>query len=64
MNDNPNMTEELAAKALTLVSQIGLKQHQAAAFLGINQGRVSEVISGKRFAHVKPWPKGDLQLDI
>jgi predicted transcriptional regulator len=56
------MTLELAAKAKALV-KLGLKQHQAAAILGVNQGRISEVISGKRFAYVPPADPSDLQLD-
>lgn len=29
-------------------------QHEIAAVLGVNQGRVSEVLSGKRYAHIPP----------
>lgn len=50
----PRMNAALAAKALTLVKKLKLKQHQAAAVLGVNQGRISEVITGKRFAGTKP----------
>jgi hypothetical protein len=45
----PPMSAELADKAITLVKVYGLKQHQAAAILGLNQGRISEVITGKRY---------------
>ena len=48
----PPMTAELASKVITLVKVIGLKQHQAAALLGLNQGRVSEVMTGKRYLGV------------
>lgn len=37
-----------------LAAKGGLFQHEIAAQLGINQGRVSEVLSGKRFASVEP----------
>lgn len=58
------MTAELASKAITLVKVIGLKQHQAAAILGLNQGRISEVITGKRYPSVKPCPPDQLSLDL
>jgi len=32
---------------------LGLAQHQIAALFGTNQGRISEVLSGKRFATAK-----------
>lgn len=60
----PSMTAELAAKAITLVKVMGLKQHQAAAILGLNQGRISEAINGKRFRGVKPCPPDQLSLDL
>lgn len=60
----PPMTAELAAKAITLVKSFGLKQHQAAAILGLNQGRISEVLNGKRFPHTPPCPPDQLSLDL
>lgn len=48
------ITAEMAAKIKYLVGVIGLFQHQAAAILGINQGRVSEVMNGKRHPNVPP----------
>jgi plasmid maintenance system antidote protein VapI len=60
----PPMTAELAAKALTLVKVFKLKQHQAAAVLGVNQGRINEVIKGKRFVGVSPWPADQLCFDF
>ena len=48
------ITPEIAAKIKYLVRVMGLFQHQAAALLGINQGRVSEVITGKRHPGVGP----------
>ena len=48
IKSTPPMSAELANKAITLVRVMGLKQHQAAAVLGLNQGRISEIITGKR----------------
>lgn len=50
---SPRLTAEMADKIRALVIDEGLMQHEAAARLGINQGRVSEVINGHRF------PPGD-----
>lgn len=47
---SPPLTPEIAAEIRRLASPGTLMQHQIAALLGINQGRVSEVLSGKRFA--------------
>ncbi|MFC4346652.1 hypothetical protein ACFO5Q_02180 [Kordiimonas lipolytica] len=61
------MTTAKAALAKFLVMKLGLFQHQAAALLGVNQGRVSEVITGKRFKSVKPAKTIDpdqLELNI
>lgn len=58
-NSNP-VTAEMAAKIKYLVGVIGLFQHQAAAVLGINQGRISEVMNGKRHGNVSP----QLSLDF
>ena len=57
------MTAELASKALALVS-LGFKQHQAAAALGVNQGRISEVVTGKRFIGVVPCSTDQLSFDL
>jgi predicted XRE-type DNA-binding protein len=64
MKPTPPMTAELAAKILTLVNGRKLKQHQAAALLGVNQGRVSEVITAKRFAGVTSWPMDQLSFEL
>jgi predicted XRE-type DNA-binding protein len=60
-NSNP-ITAEMAAKIKYLVGVIGLFQHQAAAILGVNQGRISEVMTGKR--HPKEPPANQLSLDF
>lgn len=52
-NSKP-VTAEMAAKIKYLVGIMGLFQHQAAAILGINQGRISEVMNGKRHGDVPP----------
>lgn len=52
------MTEEKAAIAKYLVLTKHLFQHEAAALLGVNQGRVNEVIKGKRYPYV-PVPTVD-----
>ncbi|MDP1625588.1 MAG: hypothetical protein Q8L94_00545 [Parvibaculum sp.] len=51
---SPRLTREMAATIKWLVAKEGLLQHQAAARFGINQGRVSEVMSGKRFPGIPP----------
>jgi len=59
---SPRMNPDLAAKAKYLVKKMGLLQHQAAAVLGVNQGRISEVMRGKRFPEVE-LPE-QLSLDL
>jgi len=48
------LTAEVAAKIKKLARETKLAQHQIAAQLDLNQGRVSEVLTGKRFANVQP----------
>lgn len=50
------MSVELAALIKKLAATTDLFQHEIAARLGVNQGRVSEVLSGKRYADVRPAP--------
>lgn len=57
----PPMTAELASKALALLA-LGFKQHQAAAQLGLNQGRISEVKTGKRFRGAQPCDPDQLSF--
>lgn len=64
IKSTPPMSAELANKAITLVRVMGLKQHQAAAVLGLNQGRISEIITGKRYPAAKPCPPYQLSLDL
>ena len=51
--DSPPVTPETAALIKRLLTK-GLFQHQIAGALGINQGRVSEVKTGKLFPEVPP----------
>ena len=46
---SPPVTAAMAAHIRFLVNKQGLYQHQAAALLGVNSGRVNEVLKGHRF---------------
>ena len=46
---SPPVTAEMAAHIRYLVNERGLYQHQAAALVGVNPGRVNEVMKGRRF---------------
>lgn len=48
------VTPEMAAHIRFLIQSRGLYQHQAAALVGVNQGRVSEVMNGHRHPDVPP----------
>lgn len=48
----PRLTADVAARIKHLWATTDLKQHEIAARFGLNQGRVSEVLSGKRFPDV------------
>lgn len=48
------LTADLARLIKRLRRDTDLAQHEIAAQLHINQGRVSEVLSGKRHAEVRP----------
>ena len=52
---SPRVTEQMAAWIKWLLNH-GWFQHHIAGMFGINQGRVSEIKTGKRFAHVAPMP--------
>lgn len=51
---SPTVTSQMAAEIHFLRQNKGLYNHQIAAFFDINQGRVSEVLTGKRFPDVTP----------
>ena len=48
------MCPPMAAQIKKLHLLGGLHQHEIAALVGVNQGRVSEVLTGKRFADIPP----------
>jgi predicted XRE-type DNA-binding protein len=48
------MSQAMADEIRKLKRERGLFNHQIAAVLNINQGRVSEVLTGKRFPEQKP----------
>lgn len=53
--DSPPITADIAAIAKRAMLS-GLYQHQIASVLGVNQGRISEIKTGKIFADVSPAP--------
>lgn len=55
---SPKLTPELAARIKGLL-KYGLSQQDVATVCGVNQGRVSEVNTGRRFPGVEP-AQGDL----
>ncbi|MEM7460186.1 MAG: hypothetical protein AAF331_12025 [Pseudomonadota bacterium] len=48
------MTPEIAARIKRLWRDTEMPQHEIAAAVGVNQGRVNEVVNGKRFLDVLP----------
>lgn len=56
MRKRPKLTASMAAQIKKLATTTGMYQHEIAAIFGINQGRVSEVLTGKRFRHVPAAP--------
>ena len=51
------MTQAVADEIRRLKRDEGLYNHEIAARLNVNQGRVSEVLTGKRFPELKPRQK-------
>lgn len=51
---SPPLTADVAAAIKRLAKETDLLQHEIAARLNLNQGRVSEVLTGKRFPEVHP----------
>lgn len=49
MRSRSHFSYEQAATAKWLVQTKHMYQHEAAAMVGCNQGRVSETLSGKRY---------------
>lgn len=54
MRKRTKMTAFVAAQIKKLARDTELFQHEIAALLNINQGRVSEVLTGKRYSEVSP----------
>lgn len=54
MRKRSEMTAAIAAKIKRLATENKYYQHEIAAIVGVNQGRVSEVLNGKRFGEVRP----------
>ena len=51
---SPQITFIMACEIKYLKIDLGLYNHQIAAGFGINQGRVSEVMTGKRYPEASP----------
>lgn len=58
---SPQVTPAMAAEIKAMLAQ-GLYNHQIAAHFGINQGRVSEVNTGKLHATVAPAVQLEMEL--
>lgn len=56
---SPPVTAQMAAEIRYLYNEKHLYVHQIAAKYGINQGRVSEVLTGKRHPNI-PAAQGSL----
>jgi hypothetical protein len=54
------MTAELASKAKTMVLQLGMAQHVAAAKLGVNPGRINAAVHGSIFPDAPFAPIDDV----
>ena len=48
------LTRSIAAMIWKMAQETDLAQHEIAAALHLNQGRVSEVLSGKKFPDLHP----------
>lgn len=53
---SPKLTPDIAAKIKHLLGLGEFNQHDIAAEFGINQGRVSEINTGKKWPDVTPQP--------
>lgn len=54
-----SLTEADAAIAKGMIVR-GDRQHDIAAWFGVNGGRIAELATGAKFSHVRPAPSGDL----
>jgi len=51
---SPHVTEEMAAQIKGYLRDTDMSQQDIATVFGVNQGRISEINTGTRFAYVKP----------
>lgn len=54
LRSSPPVTDEMAAHIKFLINHYAMAQHHIAALCGVNQGRVSEIKNGHKFADVAP----------
>ena len=59
---SPRVTLKMACEIKYLKIVRGLYNHQIAALFGINQGRVSEVMTGKRYPEAQPLDQGSFSF--
>lgn len=59
-NGSPPLTAEMASAIKWHLANRDMAQHHIAEIFHINQGRVSEVATGKRFMEVPPINPSDL----
>jgi len=55
---SPQVTFKMACEIKYLKIKHGLYNHQIAALFGVNQGRISEVMTGKRYPEAPPVDYG------
>lgn len=53
---SPKISKEMAAHVRFLMATRRFYQHQVAALLGVNQGRISEIVREQRFPGVPAAP--------
>ncbi|MBR0554597.1 hypothetical protein J5J10_02805 [Ciceribacter sp. L1K23] len=53
------LTDQDAAIAKAMLAR-GDRQHDIAAWFGVNGGRIGEIATGESFAHIKPADKANL----
>ena len=59
-SNTPRVTAAMAAEMKTMVAMLGMKQHDVAAYFGVNQARVSEVVNGHKFGDIPPADESSL----
>ncbi len=61
---SPYVTAKMASAIKWMLARTTLAQHQIAARFNINQGRVSEISTGKRFRNEPEINPSDLGLTL